>query len=109
MNPFDLPHELRVVLFGGIGLFVGSFLNVAIYRHGIEGQSVTKPRRSMCPSCGRVLTWVENIPVASWVVQLGRCRGNRVRQLPEVEGEHPGRSARRERERLASDGKQHTF
>jgi leader peptidase (prepilin peptidase)/N-methyltransferase len=29
---------------------------------------------SRCTSCGRELTWSENIPVVSWAVQRGRCR-----------------------------------
>ena len=57
-----------------VGLLVGSFLNVAIHRHAIEGESVSKPRRSRCPSCKTTLTWRENIPLLSWLVQRGRCR-----------------------------------
>jgi leader peptidase (prepilin peptidase)/N-methyltransferase len=29
----------------------------------------------MCPSCQRELPWSENVPVLSWLIQLGRCRG----------------------------------
>jgi leader peptidase (prepilin peptidase)/N-methyltransferase len=57
------------------GLFVGSFLNVCIYRLPREGMSVVRPLRSICPSCRRELPWSENVPVLSWVLQLGRCRG----------------------------------
>jgi len=57
-----------------LGLFVGSFLNVAIHRFPIEGESVSKPRRSRCPNCKTTLTWKENIPLLSWAIQLGRCR-----------------------------------
>ena len=57
------------------GLFVGSFLNVAIHRWPLEDQTVFRPRRSRCPSCGRMLGWRENVPVLSWLFQLGRCRG----------------------------------
>jgi leader peptidase (prepilin peptidase)/N-methyltransferase len=56
------------------GLVVGSFLNVAIYRLPLEGQSVSNPKRSRCPSCGHELAWFENVPVVSWLVQRGRCR-----------------------------------
>lgn len=58
-----------------IGLFVGSFLNVCIHRFPLEGQSVFHPVRSHCPGCDRQLTWSENLPVLSWVLQRGRCRG----------------------------------
>ena len=57
-----------------VGLFVGSFLNVVIHRYGIEGESVTRPRRSRCPSCRTTLTWKENVPVVSWLLLRGRCR-----------------------------------
>ena len=58
-----------------LGLLVGSFLNVCIYRLPLEGQSVGNPRRSRCPKCARDLHWYENIPILSWLIQLGRCRG----------------------------------
>jgi leader peptidase (prepilin peptidase) / N-methyltransferase len=54
------------------GIFVGSFLNVVVYRSPL-GLSVSSPR-SFCPTCKRQLTWWENIPVASWVGLRGRCR-----------------------------------
>jgi leader peptidase (prepilin peptidase)/N-methyltransferase len=54
------------------GLIVGSFLNVCIYRLP-RRESVTWPG-SRCPSCGRAISWYENIPVVSWLVLRGRCR-----------------------------------
>lgn len=35
---------------------------------------MSSPKRSLCPSCGATLTWKENLPLVSWLVQLGRCR-----------------------------------
>jgi leader peptidase (prepilin peptidase) / N-methyltransferase len=61
---------LVAVLFG---LIVGSFLNVCIYRLPLK-QSVVWPA-SRCTSCGRGLAWFENVPVVSWLVLRGRCRG----------------------------------
>jgi prepilin signal peptidase PulO-like enzyme (type II secretory pathway) len=55
-----------------VGLFVGSFVNVVVYR-APRGLSVAAPR-SFCPTCNRQLSWWENIPVASWVVLRARCR-----------------------------------
>jgi leader peptidase (prepilin peptidase) / N-methyltransferase len=55
------------------GLIVGSFLNVCIYRLPLK-QSVVWPA-SRCTSCGRGLAWFENVPVVSWLVLRGRCRG----------------------------------
>ena len=75
MNLLELPPAMQWTWWGVIGLFVGSFLNVAIHRLPRPGMTVSKPRRSRCPSCARELTWKENVPVFSWVFQLGRCRG----------------------------------
>ncbi|HTF88562.1 MAG TPA: prepilin peptidase [Planctomycetota bacterium] len=75
MNGPDLPAEFHWFWWAVFGLFVGSFLNVAIHRLPRPGMTVAKPRRSQCPNCQRELTWKENIPLASWMVQLGRCRG----------------------------------
>lgn len=58
-----------------MGLFVGSFLNVCIHRFPVEGASVWSPSRSHCPGCDRQLTWRENLPVMSWLLQRGRCLG----------------------------------
>jgi leader peptidase (prepilin peptidase)/N-methyltransferase len=54
------------------GLVIGSFLNVCIYRLPRD-QSVVWPA-SRCTTCGRALSWYENIPVFSYVVLRGRCR-----------------------------------
>jgi leader peptidase (prepilin peptidase)/N-methyltransferase len=63
---------VTIPLAGVIGLFVGSFLNVVIYRTPL-GLSVAAPR-SFCPTCDRQLLWWENVPVASWIALRGRCR-----------------------------------
>ena len=87
------------VLAGILGLLVGSFLNVVIYRipkmmerqwaaecaeyaatAGIaapaavqtEGFNLSQPR-SRCQACGHQLRWYENIPVLSYVFLRGRC------------------------------------
>jgi len=70
----DLPMPGAIVAWGILGLFVGSFLNVAIHRLPLENETVNKPRRSRCPSCKTTLTWKENVPLLSWLVQMGRCR-----------------------------------
>jgi leader peptidase (prepilin peptidase)/N-methyltransferase len=55
-----------------IGLCIGSFLNVVIYRLP-RGESLVRPA-SRCPKCGEPLSWVDNIPVVSWLVLRGTCR-----------------------------------
>jgi leader peptidase (prepilin peptidase)/N-methyltransferase len=88
----DLPNAGRdpflVAYAGVLGAVIGSFLNVCILRWGAEPkQSVVRPR-SRCPSCGRGLGWSDNIPILSWLLLRGRCRGCRVpisAQYPLVE------------------------
>jgi leader peptidase (prepilin peptidase)/N-methyltransferase len=63
---------LALALSAFLGLFVGSFLNVVIYRTP-RHLSISKPR-SFCPRCQRQLSAWENVPVVSWVVLRGRCR-----------------------------------
>ncbi|MBQ0725059.1 MAG: prepilin peptidase [Cycloclasticus sp.] len=82
---------------GLLGLIVGSFLNVVIYRLPImlqknwrieclsflqqddPQQTVDEPfnlsqPRSRCPSCKQAITALENIPVISYIFLMGRCR-----------------------------------
>ncbi|WP_447936421.1 prepilin peptidase [Thermomonas fusca] len=80
----------------GLGLLVGSFLNVVILRlpPRLEWQWKRDAREileepdlydppppgivvegSHCPKCKKPLSWYENIPVLSWVLQGGKCRG----------------------------------
>ncbi len=54
-----------------LGLCIGSFLNVIIFRFP-NNLSIIKPR-SHCPSCKAKLTWKENIPLVSWLIQRGKC------------------------------------
>jgi leader peptidase (prepilin peptidase)/N-methyltransferase len=60
------------VVFAGMGLLLGSFLNVCIYRMPRE-LSVVSPR-SACLSCGTPIAFYDNIPVLSWVILRGKCR-----------------------------------
>jgi leader peptidase (prepilin peptidase) / N-methyltransferase len=62
---------LSAVLLGVLGLLVGSFLNVCIYRLPRD-VSVAFPA-SHCPSCERPLRWYHNVPVVSWLFLGGRC------------------------------------
>ena len=80
---------------GLLGLMVGSFLNVVIHRLPImmerdwalqcaelrgetppafEPLTLAKPR-SRCPQCGHPIAALENIPIISWVLLRGRCKG----------------------------------
>lgn len=69
-----------------LGLCVGSFLNVLIYRIPLGQEFVKTP--SHCMSCGHPLRWYELIPVFSWVAQGGKCRSCGIKlsaQYPVVE------------------------
>lgn len=80
-------------LAGFLGLLIGSFLNVVIYRlpkimerqwarecaelsetpqEPAEKFNLLVPR-SRCSSCGHVIRWYENIPVASYLILRGKC------------------------------------
>lgn len=83
-----------IVLTSLIGLAVGSFLNVVIYRlpkmmeqewhqqcrelQGVENTEQIKftlaTPHSACPSCGHQISAMENIPVISYLVLKGKCR-----------------------------------
>ncbi|HYD74878.1 A24 family peptidase [Ramlibacter sp.] len=88
-----LPLEAGAALAGVLGLLVGSFLNVVIYRlpkmlerqwaaecAELAGQApaaaepfdLMRPR-SRCRNCGHAIRWYENIPVLSYLVLRGKC------------------------------------
>jgi len=61
--------EIWVFIFG---LCVGSFLNVCIYRLP-ESKSIVHPR-SMCPQCGTLIRFYDNLPILSYLLLRGKCR-----------------------------------
>jgi leader peptidase (prepilin peptidase)/N-methyltransferase len=68
------------------GTIVGSFLNVCILRIP-AGESIVHPR-SRCPKCEKPIAGYDNIPVLSWLLLGGKCRGCKTpisRQYPAVE------------------------
>jgi leader peptidase (prepilin peptidase)/N-methyltransferase len=97
------PFELHVVLACLLGLLIGSFLNVVIYRlpkmmeqqwaaecaelagdgpvpssyaavsEGTAEKFNLMVPRSRCASCGHVIAWYENIPVFSYLFLRGKC------------------------------------
>ena len=95
MAYLDQNPSLGYPLVAGLGLLVGSFLNVVILRlpRRMEWEWKREARevlgepeiydppppgivveRSHCPHCGHQLAWYENIPVLSWLALRGRCR-----------------------------------
>lgn len=63
---------ISVIFIFLLGLIVGSFINVVIYRLP-KGESLLWPR-SRCPHCGRQIKAWDNIPLVSFLFLRGRCR-----------------------------------
>lgn len=78
MDVFEL--VVAYVFAGLFGICIGSFLNVVIYRVP-NGMSVAFPG-SHCPKCGYQLKWYDNIPVLSYLMLGGKCRGCKGRISP---------------------------
>jgi leader peptidase (prepilin peptidase)/N-methyltransferase len=90
----QIKPEMTVFLCGLFGLFIGSFLNVVIYRlpvmmqrswrqqcQELLEQDIESHERfnlavpaSRCPTCGHQIRALENIPVISFLLQRGRCK-----------------------------------
>lgn len=54
-----------------LGLIIGSFLNVVVYR--LKGAE-TVLGRSHCPKCKKQIRWRDNVPVVSFLLLSARCR-----------------------------------
>jgi leader peptidase (prepilin peptidase)/N-methyltransferase len=61
-----------VAICGLLGLVIGSFLNVVIWRVPRDESVVSPP--SHCPHCDQEIAPYDNIPVISWLVLRGHCR-----------------------------------
>lgn len=65
-------RDLMVAASFVIGLLIGSFLNVVVWRVP-RGESLVSPG-SHCPTCDVAIRWFDNVPVVSWLLLRGRCR-----------------------------------
>ena len=71
-----------VAVVGGLGLLVGSFLNVCIHRLPLQESILWG--RSHCPACTRQIRAWENVPVLSWMMLRGRCAGAELRSQSSI-------------------------
>lgn len=79
-------YGIEVVLIFILGLIVGSFSNVCIYRIP-KNESIIYPA-SHCPKCRSKIKPVDNIPLLSYILLKGRCRNCKSKisiQYPVVE------------------------
>ena len=67
-----MDRVLTLALAAVLGLTIGSFLNVVIWRVP-RGESIVSPP-SACPGCGHAIRRRDNVPVLSWLLLRGRCR-----------------------------------
>jgi len=61
---------IYIVLFL-IGISIGSFLNVVIYRVPLKKSIISPP--SSCPKCGERIKPYHNIPILGWIILKGKC------------------------------------
>ncbi|WP_304503108.1 A24 family peptidase [Alcanivorax sp. DP30] len=95
LNLLEASPTFLVGLAVVLGLLVGSFLNVVIYRlpemmqreWRAEAREILElpeeeeqpvfnlvTPRSRCPKCGHAIAWYENVPVVSWLALGGKCK-----------------------------------
>ncbi len=67
-----MSNPLEIIIGFIFGLFIGSFLNVCIYRIPANRSIVTPA--SNCPACGTPIQFYDNIPIVSYILLMGKCR-----------------------------------
>ena len=63
---------LYLIIFFGLGLIIGSFLNVVLFRGERDMSFVSG--RSQCLTCDKTIAWYDNIPLLSYLILGGKCR-----------------------------------
>jgi leader peptidase (prepilin peptidase)/N-methyltransferase len=79
-DPYLFPPAFGYISIAIVGAIIGSFLNVIIHRVPRE-ESIVFPN-SRCPTCGAVIAFYDNIPVLSYLILRGKCRGCQKRISP---------------------------
>ena len=81
-----MDYGMEIILIFILGLIVGSFSNVCIYRIP-KNESIIYPA-SHCPKCSSPIKPVDNVPILSYILLKGRCRNCKKKisiQYPSVE------------------------
>ncbi|MEJ5172966.1 MAG: prepilin peptidase [Hydrogenothermaceae bacterium] len=68
----EIYETVKILAIFILGLSVGSFLNVVIYRMPRDMSVVYPP--STCPNCKNRIKWYDNIPIVSYLLLKGKCR-----------------------------------
>src|SRR3989338_3686028 len=80
INFINVLTAFLATIFFGLGLIIGSFLNVVIFRLNTDRSF---GGRSSCLSCQNKLRWFELVPVLSYLCLGGRCRNCRTKISPQ--------------------------
>jgi leader peptidase (prepilin peptidase)/N-methyltransferase len=64
-----MSYEIFIIFI--LGICIGSFLNVVIYRVPLRKSIITPP--SSCPKCNARIKPQHNIPILGWIILKGRC------------------------------------
>lgn len=67
-----MPEICFIIMFFIFGCVMGSFYHVVATRISNEESIITPP--SHCNNCNHKLSWYENIPIISFLIQKGKCR-----------------------------------
>lgn len=73
---------LQLILYFLLGLVIGSFLNVVIYR--IPRNESFLGGRSFCDNCRKNILWFDLIPLLSYLILKGRCRFCKAKINPQI-------------------------
>ena len=67
-----MPEIFYIIFFFVFGCIMGSFFHVLATRLSCDESIISPP--SHCIKCNHKLSWYENIPIISYLIQKGKCR-----------------------------------
>src|SRR4029078_13240053 len=72
-DPYLISPAIGYILIGIFGVIIGSFLNVVIHR--VPREESILFQNSLCPPCGALIAFYDNIPVLSYIAVRDKYRG----------------------------------